>query len=640
MDIQPRWAVALGVTMLLSPAFSSPSSFQQTTPSLSPRAPEPPSGTTPPKANSTISPYNTGLNGVSQDVNMLFKDTLWWSLGIVCLIVLAVRIGEIAWSKLRQVSAMSAAVDRQNYWKVTQWSWMPSLKKHLIYAPLWKKRHNREIRLSSAFNMGTLPSRLHAVLLTLYLFSNIAYMLVLNFANENRYSFAAEVRGRSGTLAAVNMVPLLLLAARNNPLIGLLQISFDTYNLIHRWIGRTVVIETIIHTVAWLYVQLADGGWESVQHKILHDDFIASGAVGTLAFVLLVLLSFSPVRHAFYETFLNVHIILAFVAVGCTWVHCATASIPGGLPQLSWVIAIMILWMADRLARAIRTAYCNASSHGYTEAFVEAMPNEACRVRMQLPRYVDVKPGTHAYLRFASINPWENHPFSIAWVEHTPIKEVLPTVEKGEQLVLKKDLRTTVSFVIGAHTGFTRKLYNRTLEHGTRPLSLRATFEGPYAGHHSLDSFGHVILFAGATGITHQLSYLQHLMDGYNNGTVATRKIVLVWIVREYEAMEWVRPWMQTIMGLPNRKQILQIRLFVTRPKNPREIMSPSTSVGLFPGRPDIYTLIEKEVSEQVGAMCVSVCGPGSLSDDVRAAARSMQDSGHSVTFWEESFTW
>ena len=45
-------------------------------------------------------------------------------------------------------------------------------------------------------------------------------------------------------------VPLFLLAGRNNPLIPLLNISFDTYNLIHRWFGRIVILEALAHTLA------------------------------------------------------------------------------------------------------------------------------------------------------------------------------------------------------------------------------------------------------------------------------------------------------------------------------------------------------------------------------------------------------
>lgn len=212
-------------------------------------------------------------------MNMLFKDVLWWSLGIVALVVLSIRILEILWAKLRQVSAMSVPREKQNYWKTSQWNWMPGMKKHLIYAPLLRKRHNRELRLSSALNVGTLPSRLHFVLLFFYLGSNIVYMFFLNWAVENKYKFCAELRGRSGTLAIVNMVPLIIMAGRNNPLIPLLKISFDTYNLLHRWMGRIVVAEVVIHTVAWAIPAVADKGWKAFG-AVLKSWFIGSGFWG------------------------------------------------------------------------------------------------------------------------------------------------------------------------------------------------------------------------------------------------------------------------------------------------------------------------------------------------------------------------
>ncbi|KAK6068930.1 Ferric/cupric reductase transmembrane component 2-like protein 1 [Seiridium cupressi] len=589
-------------------------------------------------ANPTIDPYTHSLNGVNQPVNMLFKEMLWWSLGIVALVVLSIRVLEILWAKFRQVSAMSVPGPKQTYWQHSQWSWMPSVKKHIIYAPLWNKRHNREIKLSNAISIGTLPSRLHSILLFLYLLSNFIYMFWLDWANANMYSVCAEMRGRSGTLSAVNMVPLIILVGRNNPLIAMLKVSFDTYNLIHRWTGRMVVLEAVMHAVAWMIPQLADGGWASVNDRFMTESFIASGFCGTIAMMILVVLSLGPVRHAFYETFLNVHIILAIITFACTWVHCVTANV-GTLPQLTWVVAIFLLWFADRLARMFRLVYYNWSARGFTEASVSPMPCEACRVTMHLPRHVDVQPGTHAYLRFKDVNPWECHPFSVAWVEHFPSFEG----KEGRDEVTERDIRrgtTSVSFVIGAHTGFTRALFNKATLTGMSTVSMRAAMEGPYAGHHSLDSYGHAVLFAGATGITHQLSYLKPIVEGFNAGTVATRRVTLVWILRDYEALEWVRPWMEEVLSMPKRKEILKILVFITRPKNPKEIHSGSNSVQMHPGRPNVMTIVKKEVEEQVGAMVVSVCGPGALADDVREAVRVVQDEHSVVDFVEESFTW
>ncbi|KAI0454030.1 ferric reductase like transmembrane component [Xylaria acuta] len=593
-------------------------------------------------AAATIAPYATGLAGVNQSVNMIFKDSLWWSLGVLALVVLSVRLLEIGWSKLRHVSAMSMPAGQQGYWKVSQWSWMPSLKKNLIYAPFWRKRHNREIRLSSALNIGTLPSRLHSVILSLYLLSNIIYMFYLDWSESNRYALAAEIRGRSGTLAVVNMVPLIILAGRNNPLIPLLKVSFDTYNLLHRWMGRMVVVEALIHTIAWAIVQVAAAGWSSFSEKILHETFIASGFSGTIALLILFFLSLSPVRHAFYETFLNVHIVLAFIIFATTLIHCASASIPGGLPQLPYMIAIFILWFLERLARMFRLAYNNWSSQrGFTEAVIEPLPGDCSRVTMHLPRFLDVGPGTHAYIRFMGVNPWENHPFSIAWIEHHPddADRTLHKEKSHSNSALHKGT-TSVSFIIGAQTGFTRQLFDRASRGGNPSIRVRAAMEGPYSGHHSLDSYGHAVLFAGSTGITHQLSYLKPLIQGFNDGTIATRRVTLVWVMRDTEALEWVRPWMDEVLRMPRRREILNIRLFVTRPKNSKEIVSGSSTVQMFPGRPSISTIMQREVEQQVGAMVVTVCGPGALADDVRQAVRAVQSTENVVDFVEESFTW
>ncbi|KAB8294760.1 hypothetical protein EYC80_006722 [Monilinia laxa] len=580
----------------------------------------------------TIGMFATDLNGVNQNVNDLLRDVLWWCLGIMAMSILVFRMLHRAQSHIRHMTGMNSNANQQRYFQLNRSSWW-KVKKHLLYAPLWSKRHNREFKLSSAVNMGTLPSRWHALLLIVYLSMNVAYTLVLDYSRENQYSIVAELRGRSGVLAVCNMIALVILAGRNNPLIGWLQISFDTYNLLHRWMGRIVVLESLVHTSCWAYVQHADSGFSGVWEKLMHDPFCSYGMVGTAAFVFILLTSPSPVRHAFYETFLNVHIILAAVAIAGVWIHCDIPS----LPQKPYIRAVAFLWVADRVFRLVRLVWCNYSTKGWTTASIEAMPGDACRVTMHLPKKLHVKPGSHAYLRFEKLNFWESHPFSIAWVAHRPLlPDELPSNEK--KLLLERQT-TDISFVIHAQTGLTRRLFDAAKLESPRALKLKAAFEGPYAGHHSLDSYGHAVLFAGSSGITHQIPYVQHLIQGFNDGTIATKKVLLVWIIRDVEHLEWVRPWMDEILRMQGRRDILTIKLFVTKPKNPKEIHSPSATVQMLPGRPNINLLLQSEVREQIGAMCVTVCGPGALQDSIREAVREVQEDGV-VDFIEESFTW
>jgi ferredoxin-NADP reductase len=232
---------------------------------------------------------------------------------------------------------------------------------------------------------------------------------------------------------------------------------------------------------------------------------------------------------------------------------------------------------------------------------------------------------------------WQSHPFSAAWSDEAePLDgEKLP-MDRNEILARKK---TTMSFVIRARTGFTEQLYEKASACKDGMMLTKCLVEGPYGGHHRLESYGTVMLFAGGVGITQAVPHVRDLVIGYSNGTVALRKLILVWTIQSPEHLEWIRPWMTEILALERRREVLRIMLFVSRPRSTKEIHSPSATVQMFPGRPNIDTLLGIEMENQVGAIGVSVCGPGALSDDVRSAVRKKQYQG-TIDFVEESFTW
>jgi len=147
------------------------------------------------------------------------------------------------------------------------------------------------------------------------------------------------------------------------------------------------------------------------------------------------------------------------------------------------------------------------------------------------------------------------------------------------------------------------------------------------------------MLFAAGVGITHQVPHVRALVAGSANGTCATRRVVLVWIIQSPEHLEWIRPWMTQILTLEKRRDVLKILLFITRPRSVKEIHSPSSSVQMYPGKPDVGALVAQEQQKQIGAMAVSVCGTGSLSDDVRKAVRDRCEDSE-IDFVENAFSW
>ena len=212
--------------------------------------------------------------------------------------------------------------------------------------------------------------------------------------------------------------------------------------------------------------------------------------------------------------------------------------------------------------------------------------------------------------------------------------------------------KTTMHFIISKHSGFTKALYDSAqsaaaITDPEKPekgcvLKLVGLVEGPYGGHHSFNSFGTVVLVAGGVGITHCLGYVRHLLHGYNEGTVATQKVKLVWVIRKSEHIHWVSDWLEEILRMPLCRRVLEIDIYITQPSSTtggNEWAGRGGLVKVYVGRPEFEAVLEKVVRRRIGAMAVTVCGGGAVSDSVRAATLKFVDQT-TIDFSEESFTW
>ncbi|KAB8556592.1 hypothetical protein FH972_025629 [Carpinus fangiana] len=595
---------------------------------------------TPRNALNSANDFTRGLTGVNQLTDSTFVLAVIIFFCALLVLTFALRLWKMGSNHLRHLfAAGQSARDRQAIFMTNSSSWWPWVKRHVLYAPLLGKRHNREVQLGSVVQVGTLPSRFHTIVLVVYVCTNLAYCAVLDYSKP-RAECWAELRGRTGSLAVLNLIPTIIFAFRNNPLIWILRVSYDTFNLLHRWTARIVIFEAVMHTIAWTVNKVEATGWPSVWKSLVHSSFLGWGTVGTVGFLIILITAVGPVRHAWYETFINGHRILALAAMVGTHVHLEH----GSLPQTPYMKFCWALWILEYLMRLFYLVWLNISRHKRTKVTVEAMPSEACRVTFDLVRPWKFQPGSHIHVWLPTIGKVTNflstHPFSVAWTEDHVVghfNEKLPSTEKDLD---KQDKTTTsVSVVLRARTGITRKMFERAMKAPMRTFTTFGTVEGPYGGHESLDSYGTVLLFAGGVGITHQIPYIRHLVDGSSQGTVATRKIILVWSVPNTEALEWVRPWMDEILKMKGRRDVLKIMLFVTKPKSQQEVISGTGTVQMFPGRCTPQAIVDKEIIERVGAMCVAVCGPGSFADAVRQATRKRVALG-SIDFVEEAFTY
>lgn len=570
--------------------------------------------------------------------------SLWLSIVALCLIVVIGRLVQGGVSHLRHLFNLQTDPVQQAYWARNGTDIWPWLKKNLIYAPLIKKRHNRNIQLAR-LDMGTVPSRFHTTLLTLYILSNIVYCCFLNYKTCNKAAILAELRGRTGHLAFVNIMPLMVFAGRNNALIPLLRVSFDTFNIFHRWISRLIVVESLVHTFAWMaaknYAEKLTGQKHSMTQALHGNPFLDWGLVSLVAMVIILIQASSAIRHMAYEIFLHLHQILAFFAFLGAAIH----GHKGKLPLTNYVYVTIALWFLERIIRWSKIIYRNFGLSSSTRVTVEALP-EACRVTFELKRPWQLRPGCHVYAHFPTLT-WSlsSHPFSIAWYDTrpTPYKtledEKLPSTTQDLGSPLPSRTTSSITLIMSKKEGMTAKLHAKARASPSGIISIRGYIEGPYGGLDSLHSYGTVLLFAGGVGITHQLPHVRDLLETYNDSTSAIRRIVLIWSVRSQDAFDWVHPWMTEIFKMPHRRQILKVLLFVTKPRHAGDVVSRSTQVQMYGGRCKPGKIVEEEFEKRVGAMAVTVCGPGAFADEVRMAARERVQEGV-LDFVEESFSW
>lgn len=310
-----------------------------------------------------------------------------------------------------------------------------------------------------------------------------------------------------------------------------------------------------------------------------------AGTIATLALLTVLIQSSSAIRHACYEIFTHLHIALITLALVFLWFHL------DGFRQRSYLLAAIMTWFTLRLLRLVTFITCNLGRGG-TKATIEVLAGDALRLSISTARKIPTRPGSHFYLYVPSVGLWTSHPFSVAWsdtelpLSRTPSESTYEEKISANNNDIDRNSRQILSAVIRRRTGFTNSLYQKAEKagaHGGAKLAVNAYVEAGYGIHQSvLSSCGTVMLFAAGVGITYQISYIKHLIEGYAAGTAATRKVVLVWVTQLPEHLGWIRAWMTQILVMHSRGQVLRIKLYFTQPRDGEEVTSLSKTVQMY----------------------------------------------------------
>lgn len=198
------------------------------------------------------------------------------------------------------------------------------------------------------------------------------------------------------------------------------------------------------------------------------------------------------------------------------------------LTSWNYLFATMAIWVGSYALRLFYLNWTNPFRMSWLvgeEAAVTLLPENA--IKVTIPTQMRWKPGQYVYLRMPGVSIFENHPFTIASL----CSDDFPS-GYGE------DYRDMV-LVFRPFGGFTNKVLESALTKGPWH-TYRAFLDGPYgAMPRSMDSFDHVVLFAGGSGVTAIVSQLLDLIKRMRDGKAVTKTIHVVWAMKRKENLEW-----------------------------------------------------------------------------------------------------
>ncbi|CAI1561462.1 hypothetical protein SEUBUCD646_0L00210 [Saccharomyces eubayanus] len=475
---------------------------------------------------------------------------------------------------------------------------------------------------------GLMPNSLESWIIIGYTLANMIFLSIdyiidpYNLIFKSHLSqFMRLLADRSGIIAFTQFPLIIIFTARNSFLEFLTGLKFNSFISFHKWIGRIMVLNAMVHSLSYSLYALANHNY-SISSKELYWKF---GIASTTTLCVLLVLSLGMVRKKYYEFFLYTHILLAILFFYCCWKH---VTIFNGWKE--WIVISLIIWGLEKVFRVWNILHfgfpratlinLNTSKNPHEEMFKVIIPKHNCKWQS--------KPGQYCFLYF--LHPlvfWQCHPFTI--------------IDEGDKCVI----------VIKPKNGLTRVIYNQILKSLNGKLQLRVAIEGPYGpSNYKLNRFDHLLLLSGGTGLPGPLDHAIKLSQN-----PAKPSIQLIIAIKN---VSFLNGYKSEILKLKQNQANLNVQVFLTQKlpaaKGPTahdqlinldDIMTELTSfVHIRHTRPDFHELINESMKNGSPADSVAIvcCGPPALVDDVRNTVSQtvIDHPGRIIEYFEEYQCW
>lgn len=429
---------------------------------------------------------------------------------------------------------------------------------------------------------------------------------------------------RTGILGIYLLPISVLFAGRNNILQWITRWEYATFVTFHRWISRIMVILLLVHSnnyALMLRMQKSDK---------VHEAYVIWGVIGTYCGVIILFQSLLVLRRKWYEAFLIIHILLAGLFMVGAWFHVKD------LNFLWFAYCSVWLWLLDRVLRIHRLV-----TFGFPMAEVKLYEDNTLKVSVKKPEGFEAEGGGHCFVHFLHWYCfWQSHPFTYTIV--------------GDNII----------FYVKVKEGVTQTLGEYLKTHPRQSAFIRVAVEGSYGEATPAAKYDTSVFVAGGNGIPGIYAEAIQAAKSQNY----TRKVKLMWVVREYHSLLWFYDELISLKGSP-----IEVEVYVTRPAHQiapggdrdklaqllntythAYYMSTSTfsdpveqlkkdleHVEFKEGRPDIQQIVRTNVKESLGSVAFVTCGHPVMVDDLRhEVVQAIGSESKRVDFFEQLQVW
>lgn len=399
--------------------------------------------------------------------------------------------------------------------------------------------------------------------IVLYVLAGLLFLLCIcfipHFWYRTCFKFGSPPMAVRAGLISNALTPVIFaLSGKVNVVTALTGVSYEKLNIFHSASAWTSFLFAWIHAVPFLVQPVWEGGYGWLNHFFTTSIYDISGTVATILLAILCLCSLGTIRENFYEVFLHVHWPTAIAYLGVLFWHDDQA-----LESWSYLWGTLAVYAAGLLYRYFKkTNYLQLRGNWFTNdvANITVLPDRAVEVSIFSRLPIRWLPGEHIFIRFLSIEPLSNHPFTLAG---------LPEYDQTSGF-------TKMRLIARPYSGFTKRLFEQASNKLTQ--SQKVLWDGPYGGvDRDVLSFDDVFLVCSGSGSTAVIPFLKYIALELSKGRqLPVKRIKILWCVRYLEAFEWFRKDIEDAFNLLPDPSLAEFHLHITGGRAPTD--HPSSS--------------------------------------------------------------